>query len=207
MRLAIEPPEAGSLFFRQPGIVSSTSFTDDIQSAPFLSLFSELNRANEILEGLYFLPAPEFYGPITVAVDVNDGGASGQGNILSASSTIYIDVTPVNDPPDIGVPGVHRRSGEHGPVRIEGVNITDVDGIDGESFVLSIIADEGSVSIDPSSRVSMESVPSDESTSIAGVSITGLLPDIRRALSHVWFLLPSDGWEGCLLYTSDAADE
>lgn len=131
-----------------------------------------------------------------MAVDVNDGGASGQGNVLSASSTISIDVTPVNDPPDVGVPGMYRRSGGHGPLRIEGVNITDVDGLDGESFVLSIIVDQGSVSVDPSSRVSIESTRSEESASIAGARIVGLLPDVRRALSHVWFLLPSDGWEG-----------
>lgn len=206
MRLEIEPPEAGSLFFRQPGIVSSESFSDDIQSAPSLSLVSELNRANEILEGLYFSPAPEFYGSVALAIDVNDGGASGQGNILSASSTISIDVTPVNDPPDIGVPGVHRRSGGHGPLRIEGINITDVDVIDGESFVLSINADLGSVSIDPPSSVSIESVSSEESTSIVRVNIAGLLPDIRRALSHVWFLPPSDGWEGGTTLRFSATD-
>lgn len=196
MRLAVGPPEAGSLFFRQPGFVSSELLGDDIQGAPSISLSSELNRANEILEGLYFSPAPDFYGSVALAVDVNDGGASGQGNVLSASSTISIDVAPVNDPPDIGVLGVHHRSGGHGPLRIEDINITDVDGTDGESFALSILADQGSVSIDPSSRVSIESVPSEEGTSITGVRIAGLLPDIRRALSHVWFLLPSDGWEG-----------
>ena len=206
MRLTVETLEAGSLFFRQPGIVSSTSFAEDIRSAPSLSLVSELNRANEILEGLYFTPAPDFYGSVTVAIHVNDGGASGQGNILSAKSVISIEITSANDPPSVELPRVYRRSGGHGPVSIEGVDVDDVDVIDGENFVLSVVADQGSVSIDPSSAVSVVSVLGEDGTSIVGASIAGLLPDVQKALSHVWFLLPSDGWEGASTLIFSATD-
>lgn len=168
----------------------------NMESAPALELSSELNRANVILEGLLFSPATDFYGSVVVNVDVNDGGASGRGGVLSANSTISIDVTPVNDGPAFVVPRVHRRSGGRGPMRIEEIEIDDVDNIDGQSVTVSVVANEGSVTVDPSPKVLISTMPREQYATAAGVSVVGLLDDVRRALSHAWFVPPSEGWEG-----------
>lgn len=203
----VEPPEAGGLSFRQPGADVSLPYglDPDTKGAPGLSLTSGLDRANFALEGLQFRPSLNYYGSVVVSINASDGGASGEGGVLSASSTISIAVLPVNDPPEVVVPRVHRRSGGRGPVPIEGLYIDDVDNVDSESVTVVITADEGSISLDPLPAVSTSGAGSDSAGS-NGVTIAGLLADVRRALLHVWFVLPSEGWVGGTVVSFSATD-
>lgn len=206
MHFSVHPPEAGELFFWQHGINTSPSYGLAYQSASNLSLRSELNEANAVLEGLYFIPALNFFGPLVVNINANDGAASGQGGVLSASSTIDLSVVPVNDSPDIVVPRVHRRSGGQGPQPIESIHIDDVDDIVGESLTVSITTYEGTIAVDPSHAVMVVNVSGESDNTISGLTLTGLLPDVRRALLHVWFVPPSEGWEGGSSVTFFASD-
>lgn len=207
MRVAVKPPTAGGLSLRQPGLDISPPYRLNPESAPVLSLSSELARANEILEGLYFKPSADFFGNCVVTFDVNDGGASGKGEVLSANSSMSLEVIPINDPPRVTVPRAHRRSGGRGPLPIMGLEIDDVDGVDGEVVSVVIVADKGAISVDPSPGILISNVPEGNSANDASnVSVVGLLPDVRKALSHVWFVLPSEGWEGGSTVTFSAAD-
>ncbi len=206
MRVSVLPPEAGALSLRQPGSVIFPSYTPEPESAPVLSLHSELNRANIILEGLRFSPSADFFGAVVLAFEVNDGGASGRGGALSANSSMSLEVTPINDPPDIIVPREHRRSGGRGPLPILGVEISDVDSTDGETVTVDIFAARGTISVDPSPEIRISKITGEEGTEGAGLSVAGLLPDVMKCLSHVWFVLPSPGWEGGSTITFSATD-
>lgn len=205
--MAVEPPTAGGLSLRQPGLDISPPYRLDPESAPVLSLSSELTRANKILEGLYFKPSTDFFGAVVVTFDVNDGGASGKGGVLSASSSMPLEVKPVNDPPKVTVPRAHRRLGGRGPLPILGVEIDDVDIMDGEAVSVFIVAEKGSIFVDPSPDVLISNVPGEDSANDTDdVTVVGLLPDVINALSHVWFVLPSEGWEGGSTVTFSATD-
>ena len=206
MRVSVEPPGAGELSLIQPGPDIFPSYRPEPESAPALSLRSELNRANVVLEGLRFSPSADFFGAVVLIFEVNDGGASGRGGILSANSSMSLEVTPINDPPEVMVPREHRRSGGQGPLPILGVNISDVDGEDGETVSVDIVAERGTVSVDPSPEIRISEIKDEEGSKGAGVSVSGLLPDVRKGLSHVWFVLPSLGWEGGSIITFSATD-
>lgn len=202
----MEPPKAGGLSLRQPGQDTFSAYRFDPESAPVLSLTSELARANAILEGLHFSPSANFFGTVVVNFEVNDGGASGKGDVLSATSSMSLEITSINDAPIVTVPREHRRSGGRGPLPILGADIGDVDGIDGEAVTVSIVPEKGSIFVDPSPQVIISSVPGEESSNETDLTMVGLLPDVRKALSHVWFVLPSEGWEGGSTITFSAAD-
>lgn len=206
IRVSVEPPDAGALSFREHGPVISPSYASNVQSAPVISLRSAVNQGNMVLEGLHFSPAADFYGSAVLNVEVNDGGACGQGNVLSANSSVTIGVTAVNDPPNIVVPRLHRRSGGRGPLKIEGIEVDDVDHIDGESVAVSITADAGSISVDPSPAILVSSALDEEDPSTAGVTLVGLLSDVRSALSRVWFVPMNEGWEGGSVVHVSATD-
>ena len=206
VRVSVDPPEAGGLSLLQPGPNIFPSDSLEPESAPVLVLRSELDRTNVILEGLLFSPAADFFGAVVLTFEVSDGGASGQGDILSANSSMSLEVTSVNDPPGLALPRQHRRSGGRGPLPILGVEISDVDGIVGETVTVVIVAVKGTVSVEPSPNILVAEVLGDEGASGAGVTVKGLLPDVSRALSGVWFVLPNEGWEGGSTVTFFATD-
>lgn len=205
----LDPAEAGGVGFRDLGayVSPSNGLNLNAQSAPRLSLSSELNKANVILEELYFWPAENFNGSVTLTVTVNDSGATGAGGVLLDSSVIRVFVSPVNDPPSIVVPRVQRRSRGRGSLRIPGIEIDDIDNVDGDRLTVSISAEEGSISLESSLNVTVSTVLADNSSeNTAGKSVTGLLADVRRALSYVWFVLPHEGWEGWTIVKFSAMD-
>lgn len=206
VRASVEPPEAGGLSLLQPGPNIFPSDNLEPESAPVLVLRSELDRANVILEGLRFSPSADFFGAVVVTFEVSDGGASGQGDVLSANSSMSLEVASINDPPDLAVPRQHRRSGGRGPLPIMGVEVSDVDGIVGETVTVVIVAEKGAVSVDPSPNTLISEVSGEQGASGAGVTVAGLLSDVSRALTHVWYVLPSEGWEGGSTITFVATD-
>lgn len=194
--IRVDPPEAGELSFQRPGDDPLVTYGARMQSASVISLKSELNAANGALEGLCFSPSREFSGPAVIIIVVNDDGATGRGGALSANSTVSLVVLPVNDPFEVMVPRLHRRSGGRGPMPIEGIKIDDVDSTEGEVVTVNATVDTGSIFVEYSPAVSVVSYGEASSGMPAGISMTGLLHDIKRALSNVWFLPPSEGWEG-----------
>ncbi len=59
----------------------------------------------------------EINGPVTVLLTIRDGGAAGAaGNELTSTSTLTINITPVNDRPEFTMPPTHVTSEDAGPV-------------------------------------------------------------------------------------------
>ncbi|EHR72505.1 hypothetical protein BurJ1DRAFT_3700 [Burkholderiales bacterium JOSHI_001] len=57
------------------------------------------------LDGLSFQAAPDFNGSASLALTLDDGGASGAGGAQQATALLAINVTPVNDAPRISSDG------------------------------------------------------------------------------------------------------
>ncbi len=58
-----------------------------------------LGVINANLAGAVFTPHPNYSGPASIELTINDLGNMGSGGPLAVTKTITIDVTPVNDPP------------------------------------------------------------------------------------------------------------
>jgi T1SS-143 domain-containing protein len=84
---------------------------------------------NAALANLTFNPAPGYVGTASIAMTVNDGGATGIGGVLSDSTVISIEVTNLNDAPvlsNVGGEVVYTENAV--PVFLDGsVTITDAD--------------------------------------------------------------------------------
>lgn len=204
--LQIDPVEAGGLSFQRPGEHPSRVYGTGIQRAPRISLDSELNDANRVLEGLCFSPSHNFHGTVLLFVGVSDDGASGQGGALSANATVTIVVSPVNDPPEVRATRVHRRSGSRGPMHVQGIAIDDVDAAEAEIMTVDVTVDQGVVSFEESPDVYVQPIYSGKDGRSTGFSVVGLLEDVRQAVRHVWFMPPSEGWEGGAIVRVSAKD-
>lgn len=69
-----------------------------------VSFRGTLANINHALEGLQFAPANNYDGPATITIHTDDQGNSGAGGAKTATNTIAIHVTSVNDPPTVVVP-------------------------------------------------------------------------------------------------------
>ncbi len=65
-----------------------------------MTFIGPLASINAALNGLSYLPNPNYFGSDTLVLSTNDLGSSGAGGSLVDTDTVAITVTPVNDPPD-----------------------------------------------------------------------------------------------------------
>ena len=68
-------------------------------SMTFVGTLAEINAA---LDGLAFTPAPDYHGPASIQITVDDRGNVGLGGAKVDLDAIAITVTPVNDAPVLG---------------------------------------------------------------------------------------------------------
>jgi hypothetical protein len=64
-----------------------------------------LTAINNALNGLEYMPNPDFSGTETLIITVNDLGHNGPGGPQITTATITINVTPVNDAPVLDASG------------------------------------------------------------------------------------------------------
>jgi CSLREA domain-containing protein len=84
---------------------------------------------NAALDGMVFTPSTSFNGNGWLQIDVSDQGNSGTGGALTASQSLVIVVTPVNDPPAFSfVSGNSNYPENAGPVVLAPTGtVSDVD--------------------------------------------------------------------------------
>ncbi|MEN2991901.1 hypothetical protein WG926_26580, partial [Tistrella sp. BH-R2-4] len=76
--------------------------------------------------GVSFTPAANATADVTLTVTVNDGGNTGTGGALTDSATITLDITAVNDAPDLTAPGSIAVT-EDTATSLTGISISDID--------------------------------------------------------------------------------
>ncbi|WNG60199.1 tandem-95 repeat protein [Archangium gephyra] len=78
------------------GLSFSTGDGSDDAAVTFTGTLDDVRRA---LDGLRFQPTANFNGPASLSFSVDDQGNTGSGGAKSASATVNLTVTPVNDLP------------------------------------------------------------------------------------------------------------
>jgi VCBS repeat-containing protein len=69
--------------------------------ASTITLTAPLNSLNAALDGMIFTPSPNYFGPASITISINDLGNTGTPGPRSASMTIPINVAPVAHTPRV----------------------------------------------------------------------------------------------------------
>lgn len=105
-----------------------------------------LSNINNALATLTFRGSSEFSGTTELRIAVNDMGNTGEGGAMSASLSIPVYVSSVNDPPRVTrAQGLILRGFEDEPIEVDGVAVEDQDAGGGQ-VRLTVEATYGSVS-------------------------------------------------------------
>ncbi|CAM9142464.1 unnamed protein product, partial [Choristocarpus tenellus] len=213
--LQVKPLAAGQLSFKRS--LSSVAIEKSanigrggsISDSGILTLYGELNKVNVVLQGLQFTASRDFNGMVHVLIEVNDRGFTGQGGPLSGNGSLQVEVEAINDAPQVSLPISYQRTDGQGALLLQNITVEDVDGLDSVVIKVIMYAERGSITAE------LLPMLSSESTTVAivndrenkSVSITGLLADIKRTLSHIWYQPQSEGWEGGDIVHAEATDE
>jgi hypothetical protein len=130
--------------------VSGINFTTGQPAGGTTLVFSGTTSAvNAALAGLTFKPSQDFNGPVTITLTTDDQGNTGKpiGVSLKATSTIAINVAPVNDAPVLQVPSVTQsvytaNSLAFSPSFNNAITVSDVDA-GSDPMSVSITASDG----------------------------------------------------------------
>jgi hypothetical protein len=125
------------------------SFTTGTGTADATMTFSgTLANVNAALNGLVYRATLNFNGPDTLSLLVTDLGNTGAGGPLTASQTVGLSVTAVNDAPSLSVAATPLAATEAVPLLLSGTGITiaDVDA-GGGTISLRLDAAEGQLTL------------------------------------------------------------
>ncbi len=147
---------------------------------------------NAALNGLVYTAPSEFSGQVSLSVGVNDLGSSGSGGPQTASGSVLIDISSVNDPPTISVPGAQIAS-QNGELTFSAasgnaITVADVDAF-GADVQLSLSVDSGTLEIpDPTGLT----FTAGQAAGFSAMTFTGTLSAINAALNGLIYIPEAD---------------
>ena len=116
------------------GSTSGLTFTVGDGSGDTTLIVSGTQAAlNAALDGLGFTPSANHAGPASLQIDLSDLGNQGSGGALTATHTVAITVTAVNDAPS-GAPAVSGAATEGQVLAADTSAIADADGLGAFTF-------------------------------------------------------------------------
>ncbi len=154
-----------------------------------------MDDINNALDGMVFSPIANFNGSASVQIVTNDQGNSGSGGAQSASSTVPVTVTAVNDPPVLTLPGA-QTSAEDVPLTFSSsdgnaIAVTDVDAGSGSLRVILSAAD-GTLTLTSTSGLAFSN---GTGSGDASMTFEGTLASINAALDGLTFV-PDSNYNG-----------
>ncbi|MBW4471648.1 MAG: tandem-95 repeat protein, partial [Stenomitos rutilans HA7619-LM2] len=144
-----------------------------------ITMSGTLALINAALQSLTYQADKDFNGSDVITVNVNDNGNTGNGVALSATKSLSIAVTPVNDAPILTVPTAQVVN-ENTTLHVTGVSISDVDASSG-AIAVSLAATNGKLSLGSTTGLSFTS--GNGSTPSTSLIFSGTLAAINSALS------------------------
>ena len=142
------------------------------------------------LDGIVYTPDLNYNGSDTLTLSINDLGNTGQGGPLSASASLPITVTAVNDAPINSVPAsastAKNTSRIFNVANVNRISISDADAGTG-TLTVTLTAQNGRVTV--GSNRSGVSVSGDNS---ANVTLSGTLGNLNAALDGLTFTPDTD---------------
>jgi len=141
------------------GVPASRITDNGSESVTLIGTVAEVNATLADAAGVtYEVPGEDFNsniagGNVIVTVAADDQGNTGTGGPQADSETVAITVTPVNDDPQITVPGAQNLAeGDLASLAIGGISVSDVDFEETATpdmvFTLSIPAGQGTLNVD-----------------------------------------------------------
>lgn len=156
-------------------------------TASALTLTGSIANINSFIAGsnLSFTTAANATADVTLTVNINDGGNTGNGGAQSANETITLQVTAVNDAPTITAPGSIAIT-EDIPHALTGIAFNDVDAGSG-NVTVTFSVPSGTLSATSGSGVFIGGTAS-------ALTLTGSLADINAfiAASGITFTTASN---------------
>ena len=117
--LAIDTTVAG-------GVPAGGVTGDGTAAVTLTGTLTELAATFDATGGVRFIPAADFSGPVTLTLSADDQGNAGSGGVQTASTTLTITVTAVNDGPTLTLPAALTTS-EDVNLALDGISVMDVD--------------------------------------------------------------------------------
>ena len=157
-------------------------FSQGADSSNTMKFRGTLSSINNALRGLHFVGAKDYFGNVTLTVQVWDEGNVGRGGELSETVVLSISVLSVDDPPMISIPSSYVVCGEETLCTIPGVQIQDPDA-SSDSFVI-IQANVGLGRVD----VMRTGVPSSvlvENSDDRSLMVRGTFVDVNKMLASL----------------------
>lgn len=128
VEVSVSAPEAGSVV----GLDSMFGLFVKESSDASMTFQGTLKNVNRALEGLTFRGPFEFSGVTELKVSVDDMGNTGEGGLLSASLSVPIHITSLNNPPRVvREQGLILNGVENKAIRVDGIVVADQDAGDG----------------------------------------------------------------------------
>ncbi|MBW4520762.1 MAG: pre-peptidase C-terminal domain-containing protein [Scytolyngbya sp. HA4215-MV1] len=176
-----------------------TFLTGDGTADKVLSFSGTLAEINAALNNLVYLGNPNFAGTDNILINVNDNGNTGGIN-LSDNKTIALTVSPVNDAPNLTVPGALSTTTATN-LPISGILVSDVDVVT-TPFSFTIAASNGVLSLGSTTGLTFSSGDGNQDPRM---TFTGTLTAINNALNTlVYRSLPGfNGIETLTLTVND----
>ncbi len=183
---------SGLIFSVGDGVADTTT--------TFSGTLAQLKAA---LEGTVFKAHPNFAGTATVTMISNDLGSSGAGGAKQDTDSVSIEVTAVNDPPVVSVPGTQNLNEDvpHGFSTNNG-NIITVADVDAPTLQVTLTATSGVLTLSGKNGLSFQS---GDGTADAAMTFTGTSTALNSALNGLVFQ-PAPNFFGQATVTVSVSD-
>jgi ELWxxDGT repeat protein len=158
-----------------------TFLTGDGTADKVLSFSGTLAEINAALNNLVYLGNPNFAGTDNILINVNDNGNTGGIN-LSDNETIALTVSPVNDAPNLAVPGALTTTTATN-LTIAGILVSDVDVVT-SPFSFTIAASNGVLTLGSTAGLTFTSGDGNQDPRM---TFTGTLAAINTALGTLTY--------------------
>lgn len=138
---------------------------------------------NSALDILNYRGEANYHGTDTLNIAINDGGNTGQGNVLSIEGETLITVNPINDQPLLTVPGIQDPN-EDSDHTIGGISLADIDTHMDENIEckVTLSVEHGKITLnDISGLDSNKIIGNGEDT----VVLQGTIPTLNAALDNL----------------------
>jgi hypothetical protein len=173
------PPGQGTLTMTGSGCSISGSGTNAI------TLGATEAAADPCLSTLVYRSPPNFSGVVTLSISVNDNGfsvagAQNPGQAQSDSDSITINVTSVNAPPELTVPGGQTVL-QYQPLAIPAIGLADADALSADMQV-SLSVTKGVLTI--GSQAGLTSVTGDGTASVVLVGPRAALDNSLDSITY-----------------------
>ncbi|MGO4830764.1 beta strand repeat-containing protein, partial [Rhizobiaceae sp. 2RAB30] len=147
-----------------------------------------------LASGVSFTTAVNATGNVVLDIEINDGGNTG-GGALTATTTVTLDVTAVNDAPVNSMPAAQATNEDTALVFSSGnsnrISISDVDAGSGIVSV-TLAASNGLLTLQGTTGLSFSD---GDGTNDGIMTFTGTIADINAALDGLTFI-PTPGYSG-----------